>query len=189
MIEAGVDEAGRGPIAGPVFAAAVILGEKHSISDLDDSKKISEKRRETIAEDIKVNAISWSIGMSSAKEVDEINILRASLLAMSRAIDSLDVMPDLISVDGQFSPETDLKVRTIIKGDQSNENIMAASILSKVYRDNYMKKLDNSFPEYGFKQNKGYPTKMHLEALESYGITLEHRLSFRPVKNIHESTR
>ena len=97
--------------------------------------------------------------------------------------------PDLISVDGQFSPETDLKVRTIIKGDQSNENIMAASILSKVYRDNYMKKLDNSFPEYGFKQNKGYPTKMHLEALESHGITLEHRLSFKPVRNINESTR
>ena len=189
MIEAGVDEAGRGPIAGPVFAAAVILDKKHSISYLNDSKKISEKRREMIAEDIKVNATSWSIGMSTAKEVDDINILRASLLAMRRAIDGLDMKPDLISVDGQFSPETDLKVRTIIKGDQSNENIMAASILAKVYRDNYMKKLDNSFPEYGFKQNKGYPTKMHLEALESYGITLEHRLSFKPVRNINESIR
>ena len=138
MIEAGVDEAGRGPIAGPVFAAAVILGEKHSIPYLNDSKKISEKRREIIAEDIKVNAASWSIGMSTAKEVDDINILNASLLAMRRAIEGLDMKPNLISVDGQFSPETDLKVRTIIKGDQSNENIMAASIIAKVYRDNYM---------------------------------------------------
>ena len=189
MIEAGVDEAGRGPIAGPVFAAAVILGKKHSISYLNDSKKISEKRREMIAEDIKVNATSWSIGISTAKEIDEINILNASMLAMRRAIEGLDIKPDLISVDGQFSPETDLKVRTMIKGDQSNENIMAASILAKVYRDNYMKELDNSFPEYGFKQHKGYPTKMHLEALELYGITLEHRLSFKPVKNINESTR
>ena len=189
MIEAGVDEAGRGPIAGPVFSAAVILGKKHSISNLNDSKKISEKRRELIAEEIKVNAISWSIGISTAKEIDDINILRASLLAMRRAIDGLDVRPELISVDGQFSPETDLKVRTIIKGDQSNENIMAASILAKVYRDNYMKELDKSAPEYGFKQHKGYPTKMHLEALESYGITLEHRLSFKPVRNINESTR
>ena len=189
MIEAGVDEAGRGPIAGPVFAAAVILGEEHSIPYLNDSKKISEKRREIIAEDIKVNAASWSIGMSTAKEVDDINILNASLLAMRRAIEGLDMKPNLISVDGQFSPETDLKVRTMIKGDQSNENIMAASILAKVYRDNYMKELDNSFPEYGFKQHKGYPTKMHLEALELYGITLEHRLSFKPVRNINESTR
>ena len=189
MIEAGVDEAGSGPIAGPVFAAAVILGKKHSISNLNDSKKISEKRRELIAEEIKVNAISWSIGISTAKEIDDINILRASLLAMRRAIDGLDVRPELISVDGQFSPETDLKVRTIIKGDQSNENIMAASILAKVYRDNYMKELDKSVPEYGFKQHKGYPTKMHLEALESYGITLEHRLSFKPVRNINESIR
>ena len=189
MIEAGVDEAGRGPIAGPVFAAAVILGKKHSIPYLNDSKKISEKKREIIAEDIKVNAASWSIGISTAKEVDDINILNASLLAMRRAIEGLDMKPDLISVDGQFSPETDLKVRTIIKGDQSNENIMAASILAKVYRDNYMKELDNSFPEYGFKQHKGYPTKMHLEALELYGLTLEHRLSFKPVRNINESTR
>ena len=189
MIEAGVDEAGRGPIAGPVFAAAVILGKKHSIPYLNDSKKISEKKREIIAEDIKVNAASWSIGISTAKEVDDINILNASLLAMRRAIEGLDMKPDLISVDGQFSPETDLKVRTIIKGDQSNENIMAASILAKVYRDNYMKELDNSFPEYGFKQHKGYPTKTHLEALKSYGITLEHRLSFKPVRNINESTR
>ena len=189
MIEAGVDEAGRGPIAGPVFAAAVILGKKHSIPYLNDSKKISEKKREIIAEDIKVNAASWSIGISTAKEVDDINILRESLLAMRRAIDGLDVRPELISVDGQFSPETDLKVRTIIKGDQSNENIMAASIIAKVYRDNYMKELDNSFPEYGFKQHKGYPTKMHLEALELYGLTLEHRLSFKPVRNINESNR
>ena len=189
MIEAGVDEAGRGPIAGPVFAAAVILGKKHSIPYLNDSKKISEKKREIIAEDIKVNAASWSIGISTAKEVDDINILNASLLAMRRAIEGLDMKPDLISVDGQFSPETDLKVRTIIKGDKSNENIMAASIIAKVYRDNYMKELDNSFPEYGFKQHKGYPTKMHLEALELYGLTLEHRLSFKPVRNINESTR
>jgi Ribonuclease HII len=130
-------------------------------------KRFLRKAPQLIAEDIKVNSISWSIGMSSAKEIDDINILRASLLAMRRAIDGLDVIPDLISVDGQFSPETDLKVRTIIKGDQSNENIMAASILAKVYRDNYMRELDNSFPEYGFKQHKGSPPYA-LRSIESH---------------------
>lgn len=188
MIEAGLDEAGRGPLAGPVFAAAVILDKRESIIGLNDSKKISEKNRELIAKEIKAKAKDWSIGITTAAEIDQINILKASLMAMERAIRSLKVIPDLILVDGIHSPDTELRVRTVIKGDQSEKNIMAASILAKVHRDNYMRGVDNTYPEYGFKQHKGYPTKMHLEALKSYGVTKEHRLSFKPVKLINESS-
>ena len=188
MIEAGVDEAGRGPLAGPVFAAAVILDKKKEIAGLNDSKKISEKKRELIAEEIKFKSISWSIGISSSKEIDEINVLKASLLAMKRAIEGLETTPDLILVDGTFAPKIAIKTKTIIKGDQSEKNIMAASILAKVYRDNYMKEIDPVYPQYGFKQHKGYPTKMHLEALKSHGISKEHRLSFKPVRVIDESS-
>ena len=186
MIEAGVDEAGRGPLAGPVFAAAVILDKEIQIDGLNDSKKISEKERESIAQEIKKRAISWSIGISSSKEIDEVNILKATLLAMKRAIEGLKIFPDVALIDGQHAPETKCEVRTIVKGDQSEKNIMAASILAKVSRDNYMKEIDEKYPEYGFKQHKGYPTKMHLEALKLYGITSEHRLSFKPVKIINE---
>ena len=188
MIEAGVDEAGRGPLAGPVFAAAVILDNKKIITGLNDSKKISEKNRELITEEIKLKATSWSIGKSTSKEIDEINILEATLLAMKRAIEGLDSSPDIIYVDGTFAPETAIKVKTLIKGDQSNKNIMAASILAKVHRDNYMREIDVIYPQYGFKQHKGYPTKIHLEALKSYGISKEHRLSFKPVRTINESS-
>ena len=188
MIEAGVDEAGRGPLAGPVFAAVVILDNRKIITGLNDSKKISEKNRELIAEEIKLKATSWSIGKSTSKEIDEINILEATLLAMKRAIEGLDSSPDIIYVDGTFAPETVIKVKTVIKGDQSNKNIMAASILAKVHRDNYMREIDVIYPQYGFKQHKGYPTKMHLEALKSYGISKEHRLSFKPVRTINESS-
>ena len=186
MIEAGVDEAGRGPLAGPVFAAAVILDDAIDIKGLDDSKKISAIKRELIARKIQETALSWSIGLSTAKEIDEINILKASLLAMQRAIEGLDIFPDIALIDGQYAPKTKCKVQTIIRGDQSKKNIMAASILAKVGRDNYMKEVDIRYPEYGFKQHKGYPTKMHLEALKLYGVTDEHRLNFKPVKMINE---
>ena len=186
MIEAGVDEAGRGPLAGPVFAAAVILDKKIQIEGLNDSKKISEEKRESIAQEIKEKAIAWSIGISSSEEIDEVNILKATLIAMKRAIEGLKIFPDIALIDGQHAPQAQCKVRTIVKGDQSKKNIMAASILAKVSRDNYMKEIDDKYPEYGFKQHKGYPTKMHLEALKLYGVTSEHRLSFKPVKKINE---
>ena len=187
MIEAGIDEAGRGPLAGPVYAAAVILDKKNSIVGLNDSKKISEKNRELIAKEIKAKAISWSIGASTASEIDQFNILRASLLAMKRALECLEVSPDLILVDGIHAPDTKLIVKTIIRGDQHEKNIMAASIIAKVHRDSYMREIDSTYPQYGFKQHKGYPTKKHLEALKSHGITKEHRLSFKPVRLINES--
>jgi len=189
LITAGVDEAGRGPLAGPVFAAAVILKPKEEIKGLNDSKKIPEKKREAIIEEIKLHSIAWSIGLSSVLEIDSMNILQASLLAMKRAIEGLEVLPELVLVDGIHPPLVNISTKTIIKGDQSERSIMAASILAKVSRDNYMRDLDTIYPIYGFKQHKGYPTKMHLEALNSYGITKEHRLSFKPLKNIHESNK
>ena len=189
MITAGVDEAGRGPLAGPVFAAAVILKPKEEIKGLNDSKKIPEKKRELIIEEIKLHSIAWSIGVSSVLEIDSMNILQASLLAMKRAIEGLGVLPELVLVDGIHAPLVNFSTKTIIKGDQNERSIMAASILAKVSRDNYMRDLDAIYPRYGFKQHKGYPTKMHLEALNSNGITKEHRLSFKPVKSIHESNK
>ena len=184
-----MDEAGRGPLAGPVFAAAVILPRKRSIDGLNDSKKLSEKKRNLLADEIKRRSIAWSIGISDVNEIDSINILQASLLAMQRAIENLDIMPQLILVDGVHAPDIDIPTKTIIKGDQIKKSIMAASIIAKVSRDNYMKNLDDKFPNYGFKQHKGYPTKFHLEALKLYGITKEHRLSFKPVSIINESNR
>ena len=186
MIEAGVDEAGRGPLAGPVFAAAVILDSAKDIQGLDDSKKISEKKRELLAKEIQETAVSWCIASSTSREIDEINILKASLLAMRRAIEGMKVTPDIALVDGQYAPETKCKVQTIVKGDQLKKNIMAASILAKVGRDNYMKEVHTRYPEYGFNKHKGYPTKMHLEALKLYGASDEHRVSFKPVKMINE---
>ena len=184
-----MDEAGRGPLAGPVFAAAVILPIKRSIDGLNDSKKLSEKKRNLLADEIKRRSMAWSIGISDVTEIDSINILQASLLAMQRAIKNLDVVPQLILVDGVHAPDIDIPTKTIIKGDQIKKSIMAASIIAKVSRDNYMKNLDDKFPNYGFKQHKGYPTKFHLEALKLYGITKEHRLSFKPVSIINESNR
>ena len=189
MIQAGVDEAGRGPLAGPVYAAAVILDEKINIEGLNDSKKISLPKRKCLAEEIKAKAVAWSIGISSPQEIDEINILAASLQAMSRAVEGLEKKPDMILVDGIHAPELDIPIKTIIKGDALEKNIMAASILAKVYRDEYMIEVDRLHPGYGFKHHKGYPTKMHLEALELHGITDEHRLTFKPVKKIYESNR
>ena len=188
MIVAGVDEAGRGPLAGPVVAAAVILRKDEDIEGLNDSKKISTEKRAMLVSKIKDYSISWAIGLSNNTEIDSINILQATMLAMQRAIDGLTQIPELILVDGNQAPNSDVKVKTIIKGDQKERCIMAASIIAKVYRDNYMIQLDELYPDYGFKLHKGYPTKMHLEALKSYGIMNEHRLSFKPVKEINESS-
>ena len=187
--EAGIDEAGRGSLAGPVTAAAVILPKNYRNDALNDSKKLSEKKRNLLADEIKRRSMAWSIGISDVNEIDSINILQASLLAMQRAIENLDIMPQLILVDGVHAPDIDIPTKTIIKGDQIKKSIMAASIIAKVSRDNYMKNLDDKFPNYGFKQHKGYPTKFHLEALKLYGITKEHRLSFKPVSIINESNR
>ena len=184
-MKAGVDEAGRGPLAGPVFAAAVILDETIKIDGLNDSKKISERKRLELADEIKLNAISWSVQSCSALEIDKMNILKATLQAMKKAIEGLCSRPELVLVDGLHSPEINVPVRTIVKGDQSEKTIMAASILAKVHRDQYMKEVDILYPNYGFKHHKGYPTKIHLEALKSYGVTKEHRLTFKPVRDIY----
>ena len=189
MIVAGVDEAGRGPLAGPVFAAAVILSDDKEILGLNDSKKLSSKKREILADKIKRNCLAWSISQCSTEEIDKLNILNASLLAMKRSIEDLILIPDLVLIDGTYAPNLDLNYQTVVKGDESEKSIMAASILAKTARDNFMLKVDKRFPEYGFKNHKGYPTKKHLEALKSYGITVEHRKSFKPVKKIYESSK
>ncbi|MDH5432461.1 MAG: ribonuclease HII [Gammaproteobacteria bacterium] len=179
---AGVDEVGRGPLAGPVIAAAVILDPEQPISGLTDSKKLSEKKRESLALEIKTKALAWSIARAEVEEIDQINILQASLLAMQRAINSLDKLPDLCLVDGNKAPKVNIPVTTIVKGDLTEPAISAASIIAKVARDNEMVEMDMQFPEYGFAKHKGYPTKAHREAIELHGITPIHRRSFSPVQ-------
>ena len=178
---AGVDEVGRGPLAGPVVAAAVILDPLTPIIGLKDSKKISEKKRERLSDEIKEKALSWSLGRAEVEEIDEINILRASLLAMKRAVESLSIEPKLVAADGQYSPEVSIESISITKGDSLVPAISAASIIAKVARDNEMINFDDVFPGYGFSSHKGYPTKLHMEALQKLGITDIHRRSFSPV--------
>jgi ribonuclease HII len=182
LIEAGVDEAGRGPLAGPVVSAAVILSKEFKIEALDDSKKLSEKKRNLLEKEIKANALAWSVASASVEEIDELNILQASLLSMKRAVLKLEVQPQKVYFDGNHIPIINLPSEAIVKGDTLIKSIMAASILAKVYRDRVMEELDKSYPEYGFKKHKGYPTKMHLDALKSHGPSKIHRLSFKPVK-------
>lgn len=182
QLVAGVDEVGRGPLAGPVIAAAVILDPEQPISGLTDSKKLSEKKRESLALEIKTKALAWSIARAEVEEIDQINILQASLLAMQRAINSLDKLPDLCLVDGNKAPKVNIPVTTIVKGDLTEPAISAASIIAKVARDNEMVEMDMQFPEYGFAKHKGYPTKAHREAIELHGITPIHRRSFSPVQ-------
>lgn len=177
----GVDEAGRGPIAGAVYAAAVILDEAQPIDGLADSKKLSEKKRNFLSQEIRAKAIAWSIATASIAEIEEINILQASLLAMQRAIAALKIRPDEVLVDGLFCPESGLPSRAIVKGDSSVASISAASILAKTARDAAMRELHQRFPEYGFDRHKGYPTRAHLNALRQYGVTSEHRRTFSPV--------
>ena len=180
---AGIDEVGRGPLAGPVIAAAVILDRKNIPEGINDSKKIPKAKRILLAEKIKENSI-YAYGAASEIEIDEINILQASLLAMKRASDRLSVFPKTTLIDGNFKPDIKNNTISIIKGDSKSVSIAAASILAKVYRDEIMLKYSKQFPEYGFQTNSGYGTKEHLSALKNYGITPIHRKSFKPVHNI-----
>lgn len=180
----GVDEAGRGPLAGSVFAACVILGQDHGIDGLADSKKISAKKREHLAILIRKHAKAWAIASSSVEEIDQLNILQATLLAMKRAVENLTLLPDIVLVDGNQCPQLEYPTRPIIKGDSLIAEISAASILAKTARDAEMLKLHLRFPLYGFDQHKGYPTKKHVAALQAHGVSDIHRRSFSPVKSM-----
>ena len=180
----GVDEAGRGPLAGPVFAACVILNPSYKIDDLADSKKISAKKRDYLANVIKKYAMAWTVASASAKEIDKLNILQASLLAMKRAIAMLPINPDAILIDGNHRPRLDKPMQTVIKGDSLISEISAASILAKTARDTEMLSLHERFPVYGFDQHKGYPTKKHIAALQFHGVSAIHRRTFAPVKKL-----
>lgn len=179
LIEAGCDEAGRGCLAGSVYAAAVIFPENYSNSELNDSKKLTAHKRYALREVIERDATAWALGIVTAQEIDQLNILNASILAMHRALDGLKVRPEAVIVDGnRFKPYHDLSYTTIIKGDGKRLSIAAASILAKTYRDDYMLGLSKEYPQYGWQQNKGYPTRQHREAIRLYGITQYHRRSF-----------
>ncbi|PCK07997.1 MAG: ribonuclease HII [Alteromonadaceae bacterium] len=185
---AGVDEAGRGPLAGTVVAAAVVLGPEHGIEGLYDSKKLSEKKRDILYEEIITKSQAWGVASASVAEIDEINILHASLLAMKRAVDSLNTVPDCVLVDGNRLPPWQYRSVAIVKGDSKVDEISAASIIAKVTRDREMLALDAKFPQYGFAKHKGYPTKVHIDALQRYGPCKVHRLSYAPVKRALESS-
>ena len=179
-IEAGCDEAGRGCLAGPVFAAAVILPLDFSNELLNDSKKLTEKQRDKLRIIIEKEALAWAVGSLSPKEIDKYNILNASFLAMHRAIDQLSIRPESLLIDGnRFKKYEDIPHHTIIKGDGKYLSIAAASVLAKTHRDAYMKKIDMTFPMYGWKQNKGYPTVAHRTAIQQHGSCKHHRQSFR----------
>ena len=178
----GVDEAGRGPLAGPVCAAAVILPQKTEIPGLDDSKKLTEKKREQLFPLIQEKAISWNVAFASVEEIEERNILRATFLAMNRAISGLELQTDLALIDGNQNREIEMPSRCVIHGDARCASIAAASILAKVSRDHLMLELAEKFPQYGFERHKGYGTKVHYEALRKYGPSPVHRLSF--LKNL-----
>ena len=180
---AGVDEVGRGPLAGDVVAAAVILGERVPLG-IADSKKLSPLRREALSKEIKEQALAWSIGRASVQEIDALNILEAALLAMKRAVEGLTVEPQLVLVDGNRLPRWTYEARPIIGGDALEPAIGAASILAKVQRDGELTMLDEQFPEYGFAKHKGYPTREHLQALATHGVLDVHRRSFGPVKRL-----
>ena len=177
--EAGTDEAGRGCLAGPVFAAAVILPDDFQNELINDSKKLTERRRELLRPIIEAEAIAWAVGVVSAQEIDKINILNASILAMHRALDALPVRPGAVIVDGnRFKPYGDLDCRTFVKGDGRFANIAAASILAKTHRDEFMRRIHDEYPMYHWDVNKGYPTKAHRQAIEQFGPSPYHRMSF-----------
>jgi ribonuclease HII len=181
---AGVDEVGRGPLAGPVVAAAVILDPGNPIEGLADSKKISEKRREVLDRVIRESALAWSLGRAEVEEIDRLNILHASLLAMRRAVEGLSISPDHALVDGNRCPDLSCSAEAVVGGDSTVPVISAASIIAKVARDREMVELDRCYPGYGLARHKGYPTKAHLEALQRLGVTEIHRRSFAPVKKV-----
>ncbi len=184
VLIAGVDEVGGGPLAGPVVTAAVILDPDNPIIGLNDSKKLTEKKREVLALEIKEKALCYMISRAEFSEIDSLNIFHATLLAMRRAVMGLSIKPELVLVDGKFCPEIPYSCEAIIKGDSKVAAISAASIIAKVSRDNEMIKMDELYPGYGFAKHKGYPTKAHIEALEKLGITAIHRRSFKPVQKL-----
>ncbi|HBO37406.1 MAG TPA: ribonuclease HII [Pasteurellaceae bacterium] len=183
---AGVDEVGRGPLVGAVVTAAVILDPNNPIEGLADSKKLSEKKRLRLAEEIRQKALAWSLGRAEAEEIDRLNILHATMLAMQRAIKSLKIRPHFVLIDGNRIPELDIPAQAVVKGDSLVAEISAASILAKVARDQEMQELDQCFPHYAFARHKGYPTKLHLEKLAEFGVLPQHRRSFAPVRNLLE---
>ena len=185
---AGVDEVGRGPLVGAVVTAAVILDPNNPIEGLADSKKLSEKKRLALAAEIKQKALAWALGRAEAEEIDKINILQASLLAMTRAVQALRIRPQFVLLDGNKIPnDLDIPAQAVVKGDSLVAEISAASILAKVARDQEMEELDRQYPEYAFAQHKGYPTKLHLEKLTALGPLPQHRRSFAPVRKVLEN--
>jgi ribonuclease HII len=189
LLVAGVDEAGRGPLAGPVIAAAVILDEDKPVQGLADSKTLTAERREELSELIRERAVCWTLGRADVEEIDRMNILQATMLAMSRAVASLPRAPGLVKIDGNHAPRLDYPVQTIIRGDVSVPVISAASILAKVARDAEMLELDIRYPGYGFSVHKGYPTRAHIDALLKQGVSPIHRRSFGPVREALAATR
>lgn len=185
---AGVDEVGRGPLIGAVVTAAVILDPNNPIEGLADSKKLSEKKRFALAAEIKQKALAWALGRAEAEEIDKLNILQASLLAMTRAVQALRIRPQFVLLDGNKIPnDLDIPAQAVVKGDSLVAEISAASILAKVARDQEMEELDRQYPEYAFAQHKGYPTKLHLEKLTALGPLPQHRRSFAPVRKVLEN--
>jgi ribonuclease HII len=181
---AGVDEVGRGPLVGDVVTAAVILDPTKPIAGLADSKKLTDKKRQALAIEIKEKALCYAIGRCTPDEIDELNILHATMLAMTRAVEGLRISPDFVFIDGNRLPKLNMDAQAIVKGDSLVAEISAASILAKVVRDNEMLELDKRYPQYGFAGHKGYPTKAHFAALEQYGAIAEHRKSFKPVQRV-----
>ncbi len=180
----GVDEAGRGPLAGPVYAAAVILDPARPIAGIDDSKKLTAGRREALAIEIRAHALAWAVASASVEEIDALNILQASLLAMRRAVEKLTVTPQQVLVDGLHCPRVSMPARAVVRGDATVTAIAAASILAKVARDEEMLALHRDLPQYGFDRHKGYPTRAHLDALRAHGVSIVHRRTFAPVRMV-----
>ncbi len=183
---AGVDEVGRGPLVGDVVAAAVILDPNQPIEGLMDSKKLSEKRREALSVEIKERSLCWSIAVATPQEIDELNILHATMLAMKRAVLGLSQAPEHVYVDGNRCPEIPYSVEAVVKGDSKVAEISAASIIAKVHRDHQMLELDSKFPQYQFAKHKGYPTPAHLQLIKEHGVLPEYRRSFAPVRRLIE---
>jgi len=184
ILVCGVDEAGRGPLAGPVSAAAVILDPDNHIAGLADSKKLSERQRDQLAPIIRERALAWAVAYADVGEIDRLNILEATLLAMRRAVLALGIRPQQVLVDGLYCPDTGIPSVAIVKGDSKVAAISAASILAKTARDALMLELHETYPNYGFAAHKGYPTAAHLAALREHGVSIVHRKSFRPVREL-----
>lgn len=184
LLVCGVDEAGRGPLAGPVSAAAVILDASRPIAGLADSKKLTERQRNQLAPIIRERALAWAVAYAEVEEIDQLNILQATLLAMRRAVLALEIRPQQVLVDGLYCPQTDIPSQAIVKGDSKVAAISAASILAKTARDELMLQLHEQYPLYGFAVHKGYPTAAHLAALREHGVSQVHRKSFRPVREL-----